>query len=489
MLETIREFGLEQLASLGELDVARQEHASLFLNFAETADQTLRGPHQGAALARLEAEHDNLRAALAWSLSVPDRADETLRLAGILHWFWYLRGYFSEGRQWLEEALAEPAAAAGTLAHARALAGAGVLAFFQGDFPAAREMLGASIAIGRERNDPATVAYALQALVAGDLPHADHETLRQQCAENVALYRQVGDRWGLALALRNLGLVTLVTRKFEQAAAPFAESLALSREVGDAWLLARVLHYAGELARFRGDDEGARALYGESLALYDDLDFHAPAALVRHNLGYVAQHQGNPRLGLSYFAVALARQVKHEDRLNIGHCLAGVAGMVAELGRPAPAARLFGAAAALLTAMGASFWPVDKVDFDRNLNETRALLGEEAFAAAFAAGGAMPLAQAIADAFAVKDEIDAAARADDAPSADATPAAAAAFGLTSRELEILQLLTRRATDREIADQLSISPRTVMHHVSSILTKLGVANRRAAAAVAARHGIG
>ncbi len=485
MLETIREYGLEQLQAQGELETTRERHASRFLAFSEEAEQKLRGPHQAAWLERLEAEHDNLRAALAWSLEAPDRADTALRLAEALHWFWYLRGHYHEGWQWLEAVLAKSAATERTMARAKALAGAGVLAFPQSAFVAARSRLRESIAIGRELGRPATVAYALHFLAMGDLPHTESAELHERAAESVALFREAGDRWGLAMALRGLGMVALVTRQFDQADAPFAESLALTRELGDAWCLARVLHYAGELARSRGDDERARALYEESLTLYRKLDLRNPAAIVLYNLGHIAEHQGNAELGLTYFTEALHRHVEHDNHLNIGHCLGGIAGMATSLERPTSAARLFGATDALFARIGASMWPVDKVDDDRHRASARAGLGEDAFATAYAAGQALPLEQAIAEAFAVQDEIDAAARAAEASSFDEP---VAAVGLTSRELEILRLLTRRATDREIADQLSISPRTVMHHVSNLLAKLGAANRRAAAAWAAEHGI-
>jgi predicted ATPase/DNA-binding CsgD family transcriptional regulator len=478
MLETIREFGLEQLHAQHELDHAQCRHAAYFLRFAEQAEPKLRGREQVAQLAQLEIEHDNLRAALAWTLATPDGAVDALHLAGALHWFWYLRGHFGEGRSWLEAALAGSAAAGTTLTRAKALAGAGWLASFAGDFPATRELLATSIAIGRQLRDPATVAFALQSLVASDLPHADHTLLREQSAESVALFREAGDRWGLAMALRNQGLVAIVTGQVDEADAPLAESLARARELGDTWLLARALHYAGEVARFRGDYEPARALYEESLTRYHELDLRHTAAIVLHNLGYVAFHQGHPRLALSYFAEALARQVERDDRLNIGHCLAGVAGMAAHLGQPERAAHLFGAAETILGGMGAAVWPVDKGDYDRNLAATRGLVGEEQFTAGFAAGRKLALERAISEAYAVRDAIDAAAAVDPL----------AVFGLTPRERDVLRLLARRATDREIADALSISPRTAMHHVSHILIKLGVANRRDAAAWAVEHGI-
>jgi serine/threonine-protein kinase PknK len=257
--------------------------------------------------------------------------------------------------------------------------------------------------------------------------------------------------------------------------------------LGDSWCLARALHYSGELARSQGDYEHARTFYEESLTHYHAMNFRHTAAIVFHNLGYVAQHQGDPKLALSHFAQALFRQVEQHDRLNIAHCLGGVAGMAVSLGRPTEAARLFGAAETLLATMDAEVWPVDKLDFDRNRDDVRFRLGENDFAAAYSAGQVMPLEAAIAEADALIADLNPSSRAGKS-SSTLTPAIGAAFGLTPREGEILRLLSRRATNREIADTLSISPRTVMRHVSHILTKIGVANRRDAAAWAARRGI-
>jgi predicted ATPase/DNA-binding SARP family transcriptional activator len=406
MLETIREYGVEQLAAHGERDDAQRRHAAFFLSFAEAAERKLRSRDQVTQLALLEAEHDNLRAALAWSLEAPERADIALRLVAALHWFWYLRDHYSEGRRRLEEVLALPATAERTPARVKALAGAGLLAIHPfRDYTAARAWLEQSITLARALGDTVGLAYALHVLGWAELLQADHGELRPAIEESVALFRKAGDRWGLATALCTLGMAIIVTQEPSAATAVLAEGLALSRELGDTWGLARALHYSGEVARFRGDDERARALYEESLALYHQLEHRGAAAIVLHNLGYVAQHQGSPQRALVCFAEALAEHITHGDRQNIGHCLGGIAGMAALLGQPEQAARLFGAADMLFLRIGTSIWPVDKVEYDSNLEAVRARLGENAFAAAVAAGRALPLEQAIAEARAVAEMV------------------------------------------------------------------------------------
>ena len=151
MFETVREFGLAQLEASGEAPETRRRHAEHFLELTRAVEPQLRRAEQGGWLARLEAEHDNLRAALSWGLAVD--TGMALHLAGNLHWFWYLRGHWSEGRRWLEDALVRGDATTRTAARMKALAGAGILAFALGDHIGARDRLGESVAIGRSFGD------------------------------------------------------------------------------------------------------------------------------------------------------------------------------------------------------------------------------------------------------------------------------------------------------------------------------------------------
>jgi excisionase family DNA binding protein len=475
MLETIREYGLEQLHAHGETSAAQRRHAVYNLNYAETIAAKLRGGVQAAHLERLEAEHGNLRAAMAWSLSEPGRVGTALRLVAALHWFWYLRGHSSEGRRWLEAALVLCAAKISTPVRLTVLTSEGFPASYQNDNSVARDRLRESIALGRALRDVPRVAYALDSLGLGDFFQVGSGELRPLVEESISHLREAEDQLGLATSLCTLGMVAIVNLEPDAAVAPLAEGLAISRALGDPWALARALLYSGELARLRGNDEQARQFYEECLNEYRALDHKGMAAIVAHNLGYIAQRQGNFRHGLACFAEALAEHVMSGDRHNVACCIRGTAGMAAFLGRQEQAARLFGAADNVFASTGSSIWPIDKVDYERNLGAVRADLSEEAFTSAYAAGQALTLEEAVAEASAVHV-------------ADTAASTASALGLTQREREILELLSRRATDVEIADVLSISPRTVMHHVSHILAKLGATNRREAAAWATSRGI-
>ena len=190
MLETIREYGLEVLHESGELEAAQRRHAEYFLALAEEAEPNISGQDRERWLRRLEQEHDNLRAALGWCVD-RGRTGESLRLAAALGQFWQYRGYISEGRGWLQRVLASDAGAA-SAERAKALASAGMLALYQGEFAVAR---------------------------------ANHE-------QALAIHRAAEDRWSIALAINDLGTVALYQGDYAAAHTLYAESLEIRQELG-----------------------------------------------------------------------------------------------------------------------------------------------------------------------------------------------------------------------------------------------------------------
>jgi len=211
MLETIREYGLEQLASVGEAEALRRRHAAHYLAVAKRAEPALTGAEQGTWLARLEGEHDNLRAALQWSRDSGESA-LGLRLAGALWRFWYVRGHLSEGRAWLDGLLAlttsdrEPDVAA---IRAKALTGAGVLANIQGDYDRATVLCEESLTLYRRLDDTRGPAVALNILGNLAMNQGAYARAVALSEESLALYRTLGDKRGMAVALNNLGVVLL----------------------------------------------------------------------------------------------------------------------------------------------------------------------------------------------------------------------------------------------------------------------------------------
>jgi DNA-binding CsgD family transcriptional regulator/tetratricopeptide (TPR) repeat protein len=439
MLETIREFGLEQLAASGEERATRGAHAAFCLALAEALRPRIEGAEGPTVLARLESDHPNLRAALGWAV-VRDDAEAALRLVAALWKFWRVRGYLSEGRVWAERALALGGHAPATL-RVVARYGAGALALEQGDDSCALPHGEAGLALARASGDPlrASMPLFLLANIAwqqGDFPRA-----QARYEEALALYREMDAAHPIALILANLGSIALEQGNPERAVALDEEALAIWRGRGDRWGVAIALANLASVAATRGNAIQATALYRESIAL-------------------------NWQCG---------------DAAGIADGLAGLARIAITLGEAERATRLLGAAESLRQTVGVPIPRMIRVGQERAVAAARARLGEETFAAAWAAGRALPIEQAVAEALAAAPS--------PTPSAHRSPLdPALRFGLTPREAEVLRLVARRLTDKEIAAAIALSPRTVMHHVSSLLGKLGVPTRREAAAWAARHGL-
>ena len=351
LLQTIRQYAAERLRAAGEAAAVRGRHRDWFLAQAEQAEAALWGPGQAAWLERLEVEHDNLRAALEWSRAADD-GEAMLRLAGALARFWDVRGYLSEGRGWLEAALGA-APTTRTVARARALSRAGYLAVVQGDLAAARARLEEGLVLGRDLGDEDSIGATL--LVMGLVAQAqrDHDRAAGLFEESLSMSRRARHPPGVYTSLYLLASTAQSRGDFQQARALHEESLRLKREQGDAWSIAVSLFSLGTLARMQDDHARAWALYRESLALREEL----------------------------------------RDRDGIAACLRGLACLAGRRGEAERAARLFGAAEALWQAVGL-VRPRDAGE-ERLLAETRSRLGEPAFAAAWGAGRAMSLEQAV----------------------------------------------------------------------------------------------
>ena len=265
LLETVRRYGWEMLGEAGEEAVVRGRHASFYLFLAETAEPELRGEEQLAWLERLEDEHDNLRSALAWGEIAPDNAEMMLRLAGALWWFWWLHGYFGEGRIWLERALATTDGGS-TLGRAKALHGAGWLDRHQGEYGRAESLLEESLglyrALGEEWGE-SVVLHRLGAVARdrGDMPRATALLER-----SLSLARRTGDGWATGAALYWMGLVAQYRGENDRAAALLEEVLIKFREHGDRWARGRALGFLGGVARDQGHLERSEALLQEALA-------------------------------------------------------------------------------------------------------------------------------------------------------------------------------------------------------------------------------
>jgi predicted ATPase len=312
LLETIRQYALERLLEGGGVEAARARgrHLVFCLALAEQAETWLRGPEQMAWLDQLDLEHDNLRAALDWSLGASEvggdgaQADRSavagLRLAGSLWLFWYLRSSRTEGRAWLERTLeaarpvpnptdpAELAARDPELAAARskALAGVGWLA---DESPAATVPYAESLALARALGDRWGMALALRGLAEVKTMGGDKNLARAEVSESLAIFRELGDTWGEALALFGLAWLPETPDGDRMAGRPLWEaSLKLFRQSGDRWGMAVALAALSQDARVRGDYEHAAALSQDSLVLFRELGDKAGMATSLNHMALVA---------------------------------------------------------------------------------------------------------------------------------------------------------------------------------------------------------
>ncbi len=430
LLETLRQYGQEQLTDSHD-EAARRRHADFFLTLVEEAEPHLTASEQSVWLARLEQDHDNLRAALAWALA--NHREIALRLAAALGRFWYMRGYLTEGRAWLAAALsANPAS---TRDRARALGYAGVIAWWQGNYKESRSCAERSLAIARELSDPGATARSLTLLAMVVHAAGDCLAARRYNEEALAIRRDLGDRWAVAQSLNNLALTFYDEGNYDTAHDVLLESLSTFEETGD---------------------RRARALTVESMAR-------------------VAFEQGNYSSAQKLFAECLLAALELGDQLNVADALEGYARLAVVQSQYGRAVTLAGAVRALRDRTGSEQFKGWQQRLARSIDEARRALSPELADAAWAKGREMTEEQAVELALGNRYR---------RPPGDAEGQGI----LTPREHEIAKLIVAGLSNRQIAKQLVISERTADAHVEHIRNKLGVHSRAEIAAWATRDAL-
>ena len=403
-LETIREYALERLEESGEAEAIRLQHASFFLAMAEEAEPKIRSGEQSTWFTRLEAEHDNLRAALRWTLEHRE-TEMGLRLVGALFAFWRSCNHTREGRSWLEQVLEQPGVQPLTTARAKALFGAGTMAFFHGDFAASRQMLEESVSIGRELGAAGkrNLAHALTMLGQVILLQGHPATACELAGEGVRLFQEVGEAWGRALALLHLGKATVELGDLAAARSLLAESAQLFRKVGDRQRLALPVDMLGMVALRQGDYATARTQFEQALAVAREMGDAQFIADALAHLGAVALRLGNYHESAALYQQSLAVNREQGYKHGIAEDLAGLAEVASLTGQPERAARLCGGVETLREASHTGLSPQRRTADDRIVCDIRAQLDDAAFAQAWEEGRAMELSQAIAIAIEMKD--------------------------------------------------------------------------------------
>jgi predicted ATPase/DNA-binding CsgD family transcriptional regulator len=441
MLPTIREFALGQLRRNSAEDEAMRRLASWCLDVAEAA-AAMREKTSGTPqlIAQLDLELDTFRDVLAW-LERQDQAEDFLRLAAALGWFWLHRSYRSEGRRWLKSAILQGTQAGiHSIVLARAFDGAGVLAFAHGDYDRASALINNELALSRE----------------------------------------LGDRWGIAGALNLLGALDRAREDFAAAGTHFAEALARFQELGDpGWIALATLNLA-TVAYWQRDPDRGNTLMQEALARYRDLDDAYGMAITLSDLGRTLADNGDVVDAAGYFRESLEQWLRIGTKEGLIDWLTRVATLASQREDTELAIRLFSAAESLRILIGYAFDRPERERQRHALESARLALGEERSAGAWASGRVLDFDAALAEATGF---LVACAAVATSPSGSYDAPA----GLTPREMDVLRLLVEGQSDRKIGDHLFISHRTVMRHVENILGKLEVESRTAAAMLAVRQG--
>lgn len=527
MLDMTREYGQEMLAICDETEAARQAHALYYLALVEQAAQASEGPQHSVWLERLERDHDNLRTAMQWSLEQrkgQDRLEVAYRFGVALRSFWQVRGYFREGRTFLEEVLARSDESLPSW-HAKALNDAVLLAVSQADYAWGEALCQENLVRCRELGDGAAVARTLYllgwlALLKGNLAVA-HSRL----SESLVLFQEVGDTGGSLVSLFWMGVVVTNQGEYIRAQALFEQTLAMQREIankrgiawslfhlawvqalspgdiipirsllteaealfkeiGEMWGIAECDQLLGRLALQQGNVVLAHTMISQSLALFRELGNRRGIARSLSHLGDIAAMQQNWVKARLLYEESLTEAQEASDNVEIASCLERVAGAIAageaSLANVLWAAQLWGAAEALRETIGAPIPPVERAAYKERVVAARSSIGKRIFSAYWAQGRTMTPKQALAA------QGKAATLTMDAGSLPLGNISANPAGLTAREVEVLRWVARGLTDSQVAEQLIISPRTVTSHLSSIYNKLGVTSRAAATRYAVEH---
>jgi predicted ATPase len=438
MLVTIQQFALERLRVNGEEAATRDLHLSYFLDFAERADRKIHGPDQVEWIDRLEMEHENFRAALEWSVSRQETRN-SLRLLTALDWSWWLRGRSKEVRDWYDKISVLPGINQSPALVARLLNQLGRQSWLFGDYFDARSVLEQSravwLALGVDGEQGLAEALNYFGAVAQSI--GDDRTALSFFEQSFELCQKNGYQWEKALVMFNLAWIAAEQDQDAMAFSWCRQSLDLFHRLGDGWGIARSSQVLGRLFLKQGNNAEARYYFEQELQLSEALQFSAGTVSALTSLGILYRHQGDYDQAEQFFQKSLLISLEHDLKWDISHTmnemgllalqrdnyrlaghwliesyelaysigdeeinayelLTGLACVAAGMQQPERAARLDGAAHAILDRIDEQYWPADLAEFNRHLCIARRQIGEEEFEALAAEGRLMAIEQGVA---------------------------------------------------------------------------------------------
>jgi len=396
ILETTGDFARERLENGREAGAMRERHSQYYVALVGRAEPELRGRDQDVWLARLDRDQDNVRAALHYTIE-NEQIEKGLRIAAAQWWFWYVRGYLSEGRRWLEALLNSRQACDGVVApvvQARALRGAGVLTTEQGDYPQAEAYIKQSLDLFRQLGDTQSEGTLLTILGNIAKYQADYGRAAALYSDALATFREVGDVRSTSVALNNLGSVAKERGDYAIALGFYEESLAAKRGLKDKRGIAIVLNNIGTMAHAQGDFARAVEAGEESMTLLRDLgDKDLAAAL--DTLGRAVLAQGDSNRALALYREGLTVSQLSGERQLMAFCLEGVGRVAGARGHFERATLLYGAGIALRESIGAPLSPAERAQDSSYLESARQHLGDSRYTMAWNQGQIMSLERAV----------------------------------------------------------------------------------------------
>lgn len=431
MLETIREYGLEALAASGEQETVRESWAAYLLEFVEQANQALDGTEYGVYLKRLDQEHDNIRAVMQWSSEEKSRKELALHLGGAMRSYWYVRGYFSEGRDFLEQVLVESEQVDTTI-RAKAIYAAARLNEALGNLQRTELLLGECLKLYKELGNTERFAYALhlqadvawrrgfvneawtkaeealalfekigeRAAMGGLLLHlgvlaadqADYTRAQKLLEEGLAIDKEFEDKSSIADGLFNLARVHYLSgHDLVQARRLLAESYTLHSSLDDKESIAYCLHLFGLLDLEQGHIESVRSQIEQSLALFQEMKQRHGMALSTASLAKVIAAQGDYTRARDLYLESIALATSADDKLIIASAVEGLVSVAVRLEQYQWAAQLAGAAEALRKSIQFPMPLIERAAYQQTLNKIVASLGTQTFHRLWASGREMNL--------------------------------------------------------------------------------------------------
>jgi len=308
MLETIREYALERLEASGEAAIVRSQHAGFFRDLAESAEPHLTGPESAQWLGQVTAEVPNFRAALRWALDSPDAAalENGLFTAGALWRYWQLTGSLREAANWFEQLLGRAGGGGPIAARAKALQGAGGIAYWQNDLARSRQFYEEAVALYRQLDDRAGLANALNDLAYLPMLQGEIPLAQQLFTEARDVFRDLGDEWHTALAEMNIASTNFFVGDYDAARQTIEAVVPIIRERGDRFWLTEAVTGLGQLEQLTGRNAAARGHYAESLQLALEEGTIPQVAMVLEPLSNLDSSEGNHRRAVELWAAAQA---------------------------------------------------------------------------------------------------------------------------------------------------------------------------------------